>query len=68
MQPLLLAFAIVETVEGACRARKPLDLETAANAIVARFPETGVTRGEVVEVLREEATAAGLIFPDQLRG
>jgi hypothetical protein len=66
MQPLLVAFSIVETVESARRSHSPINLENAASAIIARHPGSGATRGEVLEVLREEALAAGVIPPETL--
>ena len=61
MPPLLLAFEIVEVVEKAASARAPLDVETAADAIMANHPEVEASRDEVMEVLREEGVAAGVV-------
>jgi hypothetical protein len=62
MQPLLIAFEIVEAIEKAANARTPLEVEAAADAIVARYPHSGVTRNEIVEVLREEGSVAGVLL------
>jgi hypothetical protein len=58
--PLDIAVDIGRIVADAQTARLALDLSDTADGILARFPQAGLSRGQVLEALREEAGAAGL--------
>ena len=58
--PLDVAVDIGRIVLQAQAARRALDLADCADDLLARFPQTGFSRPQILEALREEAAAAGL--------
>ena len=58
--PLDIAVAIGRRVLEARAARAKLDVAGSADEIASRYPQAGMCRGQILEVLREEAGAAGV--------
>lgn len=58
--PLDIAVDIGRRVQEARAARARLDICDSADEIASRYPQTGMSRGQILEVLKEEAGAAGV--------
>ena len=58
--PLDIAVDIGRVVADARAARLALDLSDAADGILARNPQSGLSRSQVLAALQEEAGAVGL--------
>jgi hypothetical protein len=58
--PLDIAIDIGRLVAEARAASLALDLADAADGLLARFPQSGLSRAHVVAALKQEAGAAGL--------
>jgi hypothetical protein len=58
--PLDIAVDIGRIVAEAQAARHALDLMDAADGILARNPQSGLSRSQILDALKEEAGAAGL--------
>jgi hypothetical protein len=59
MTKLPLAVDIADTVLEASESTGPLDVDAAADQLLRAHPEAEASRDEIVEVLTEEAAAAG---------
>ncbi len=57
--PLDIAVDIGRIVAEARAARLALDLSEAADGLLARYPQPGLSRSQVLAALQEEAVAAG---------
>jgi hypothetical protein len=58
--PLDVAVDIGRIVMEARAASLPLNLCISADDLISRFPQSGLSRAQILEVLREEAGAMGL--------
>ena len=58
--PLDIAVDIGRRVVEARTARTRLDVSGSADEIASLFPQVGMSRRQILEVLREEAGAAGV--------
>jgi hypothetical protein len=58
--PLDIAVDIGRIMLEAQEDRRPLNLRGSADEIVARFPDSGLSRRQILDALEEEAGAAGL--------
>lgn len=58
--PLDVAIGIGQAISEARTARIPLDLAGHAEMLFLRYAECGFSRGQIAEILEEEAAAAGL--------
>lgn len=60
--PLEIAVDIGRIVLKAQAMSLPLDVAESAEDLVTRFPDSGLSRCQILEALREEAGAAGVMF------
>jgi hypothetical protein len=58
--PLEIAVDIGRIVLEAQRESAPLDVGGSADELLLRFPQSGLSRRQIVDALREEASAVGL--------
>jgi hypothetical protein len=60
--PLDIAVDIGRIVLEARAASLPLDLCVSADDLVSRFPQSGLSRSQILDALKEEAGAVGLML------
>ena len=60
--PLDVAVDIGRIVVEAQMSTRALDLSDCADHLLARFPQSGLSRRQILETLHEEAVAAGLLM------
>ena len=58
--PLDVAVDIGRIVVEAQLSTRALDLANCADHLLARFPQSGLSRRQIIDTLHEEAVAAGL--------
>jgi hypothetical protein len=61
-RPLDIAVDIGRMVVEAQAASLALDLADSADDLIARFPQSGLSRGQILEALKEEAAAIGVLL------
>ena len=60
--PLDIAVDIGRIVLEAQASRLPLDLCVSADELVSRFPQSELSRSQIIDALKEEAWAVGLML------